>query len=96
LADLASEGVEELDGIGADDGMYAAGRCLQIGHDVLGEEGDQVDEGVGGSDAGSGGADAAGCDRREQEDGGILGFPLIRRIGVVLLLGVGDIAHLAH
>ena len=41
---LASEGVEELDGVDGEDGVDRARCCLQIGINVLAKELDNVDK----------------------------------------------------
>jgi len=41
---LASEGVEELDGVDREDGVGRARCCLQIGINILAKEFDNVDE----------------------------------------------------
>lgn len=49
LRELCSEGVEEADGVDLEEGVYSSRGSLEILEDVLGEEPDNVDQGVGGN-----------------------------------------------
>lgn len=81
---LVAEGVEELDRISLDDGVHRAGSSLQIGENVVREELDDIDEGVGGSDTLLQSRSARG-NRSEEEDGRVLALPVGRGVGGVLL-----------